>query len=89
VVPEGTATLERTIVEQDFCDLLAEAAPDDPENVQEVARFARLGAAVIAGWGGDEAKAQAAKLARTVDPKSLWICMVIPSYLIDPTRVRV
>jgi hypothetical protein len=77
------------IVEQDFCDLLADAAPDDPENVQDVARFARFGAAVIAGAGGGEAKAQAAKLARMVDPKSLWICIVIPVYLVDPTTGRV
>jgi len=30
---------DRTRVEQDFCDLLAEAAPLEPENVQLVALF--------------------------------------------------
>jgi hypothetical protein len=35
VVPEGTATLERTIVAQEVLDLLASAAPDDPEKVQD------------------------------------------------------
>lgn len=49
VVPEGTATSERMIVEQDFCDLLALDAPLDPEKVQLVALLARLGASVIAG----------------------------------------
>lgn len=37
------------IVEHDFCDTLAEDAPSDPENVQLVALFARLGGAVMAG----------------------------------------
>jgi hypothetical protein len=52
-VPDGTATLERTIVAQDFCDLLAEAAPVEPEKVQLVARLARAasGAGVMAGPG--------------------------------------
>jgi hypothetical protein len=40
VVPEGTATLDRTIVAHDAWDLLAEEAPADPENVQ-LARFCR------------------------------------------------
>jgi hypothetical protein len=40
--------LERTIVAQDFCEALAEAAPFEPEKVQ-LARFSRLGAAVMAG----------------------------------------
>jgi len=50
VTPEGTATLLRTMVAQDFFDKLALAAPAAPENVQ-VARFSRLGAAVGAGVG--------------------------------------
>ena len=45
VVPDGTATLDRTIVAQEAFDLLAEAAPFEPEKVQ-VARFSRLGAAI-------------------------------------------
>lgn len=49
VVPEGTATSERMIVEHDFCDLLALDAPLEPEKVQLVALLARLGAWVIAG----------------------------------------
>lgn len=35
VVPAGTATFDRVIVEQDFLDLIADAAPFEPENVQE------------------------------------------------------
>lgn len=38
VVPDGTATLDRTIVAHEAWDLLAEEAPCDPENVQ-LARF--------------------------------------------------
>ena len=34
VVPEGTATFERTMVAQEALDLLAEAAPLLPEKVQ-------------------------------------------------------
>lgn len=33
VVPEGTATLDRTMVAQEALDLLAEAAPPEPEKV--------------------------------------------------------
>ena len=40
------------MVEQDFCDTLAEDAPEEPENVQVVARFSRLGASVTAGGSG-------------------------------------
>ena len=39
VTPEGTVMPDRTRVEQDFCDLLAEAAQLEPENVQLVALF--------------------------------------------------
>lgn len=62
VTPEGTATLERTIVAQDFCEALAEAAPLEPEKVQ-LARFSRLGAAVMAGSATGVATAQAARAA--------------------------
>lgn len=51
VVPEGTATLDKTIVAQLAFDLLAEAAPLAPENVQE-ARLSRVAAAVTAGAAG-------------------------------------
>jgi hypothetical protein len=38
VVPEGTATSERTMVAQEDLDLLANAAPLLPENVQVALR---------------------------------------------------
>jgi hypothetical protein len=38
VVPEGTATSERTMVAQEDFDLLADAAPLLPENVQVALR---------------------------------------------------
>lgn len=64
--------MERIIVEQDFCDTLAEDAPDEPENVHVVARFARLGASVTAGGSGaGEAIAKEARLANIVDPRML------------------
>ncbi len=34
VVPDGTATLLRTMVAHEFLDLLAAEAPEDPEKVQ-------------------------------------------------------
>lgn len=34
VVPEGTATLLRTMVAHEVLDLLAAEAPEDPEKVQ-------------------------------------------------------
>jgi len=49
VTPDGTATSERTIVEQDVFDLLAEEAPLSPENVQVVERLSRLAAGVTIG----------------------------------------
>jgi hypothetical protein len=63
VVPEGTATAERTMVEHDFWDLLAEAAPFDPEKVQLVALLTSpgSGAGVIAGPAIGEAIADAAR----------------------------
>lgn len=39
VTPEGTATLDNTMVEHDFWETLAKDAPLEPENVQLVARF--------------------------------------------------
>jgi hypothetical protein len=48
VVPDGTATEDNTIVAHEALDLLAAAAPLEPENVHE-ALFARSGAAVGAG----------------------------------------
>ena len=49
VVPDGTATDDSTMVEQEVFDLLAEEAPPEPEKVQVVARLSRSGAAVGAG----------------------------------------
>ena len=65
VVPEGTATLERTIVEHAVWDLEADAAPAEPEKVQLVARLttSALGAGVI--WGS------AAGAARAATPKEV------------------
>lgn len=56
VVPDGTGTLLRTIVEQDFLDLEAEAAL---LKVQVVARFARSGAEVGAGAAAGAAETRA------------------------------
>lgn len=58
VVPDGTATLDKTIVEHDFWDLLASEAPLLPEKVQLVALLTSdaSGAGVIKGascsWTG-------------------------------------
>ena len=59
VVPEGTATSERTMVAHDDCDLEASAAPFEPEKVQLDARFTTsgLGAGVMAGAGAATADA--------------------------------
>lgn len=64
VVPEGTATLFKTMVAQAVCDLLADAAPAEPENVQLVARLATAfgwGAGVTAGAGAGAAATDAAR----------------------------
>jgi hypothetical protein len=45
VVPDGTATLDNTIVAQEAFDLLAAAAPLAPEKVQLAAR-----SSIVAGW---------------------------------------
>jgi hypothetical protein len=55
VVPDGTATLDRTMVEHEVLDLLAEAAPLEPENVHEAARFSSVAGAVTAGAGAANA----------------------------------
>lgn len=58
VVPDGTTREESTMVAQEALDLLAEAAPPDPEKVQE-ALLARSGAAVGAGAAAGAAATQA------------------------------
>lgn len=58
-MPEGTASADKTMVAQEALDLLAEAAPDEPEKVQVVARLARSGAAVGAGAAAGRAEAKA------------------------------
>lgn len=73
VVPDGTATLDRTMVEHDFCDLLAEDAPLLPEKVQLVALLtsAGSGAGVTSGprssrgETGEATTSEAAKAAPT------------------------
>lgn len=57
VTPDGTATDDKTMVEQDVLDLLARDAPLEPEKVQVVALLSRLGAAVGAGAAMGLAKA--------------------------------
>lgn len=49
MVPDGTATAERTIVEHEDLDLLAKEAPFDPVNVHVVALLLISGAEVGAG----------------------------------------
>lgn len=65
MVPDGTATFDKTMVAHEVLDLLAEAAPLEPENVQEAARFSSVAGAVIAGAGAasttDEKKASPAR----------------------------
>jgi hypothetical protein len=59
VVPDGTATSERTMVAHADCDLEASAAPLEPEKVQLEARLTTsgLGAEVMAGAGAATADA--------------------------------
>ncbi len=66
VTPDGTATLDKTMVEHDFCDLLARDAPLAPKNVQLVARLTRpgSGAGVISGPATGEARTEAARVAK-------------------------
>ena len=57
-MPDGTATADMTMVEQDVFDLLARDAPLEPEKVHEVARFSTSsakGAGVICGAGAARA----------------------------------
>lgn len=79
VTPDGTAMLDRTMVEHDFWEALAEAAPLEPEKVQLVARFTRLtsGAGVTAGAAAGsatgEAKAEAARAAIRVKTRGAMV----------------
>ena len=41
MVPEGTASADRTMVEQEVLDLLASEAPEEPEKVHIVALLER------------------------------------------------
>ena len=65
------------IVEQDFCEALAEDAPLEPEKVQLVALLSsKLGAGVITGSATGFAIAQAVSAASTTEPtRSLVIAM--------------
>lgn len=63
VVPAGTATLDNTMVEHEVLDLLAKAAPFEPENVQEAARFSSEAGAGAAS-AADEKKASPARLTK-------------------------
>lgn len=65
VTPDGTATDDRTIVEQDFLDLLAKDAPLEPEKVQVVALLSMSGAAVGSGAAMGLAKVATALNAST------------------------
>jgi hypothetical protein len=70
--PDGTSTLERIMVVQDALDLLAAAAPEDPEKVHE-ALLARSGAAVGAGAGtAAGAAATAEVVARSPKRMESW-----------------
>lgn len=92
MVPEGTATADRMIVEQSFWETLALEAPAEPENVQLVARLARLGASVMAGSATGEAATPAANAASTrgvislviVTENRLSFLSIDPSCLFSP-----
>jgi hypothetical protein len=51
VVPAGTATEDKTMVEQEVFDLIAEAAPLAPEKVQVEARSSRVDVAITSSSG--------------------------------------
>jgi hypothetical protein len=51
VVPAGTATEDKTIVEQEVLELIAEAAPLEPEKVQVEARSSRVDVAMTSSSG--------------------------------------
>lgn len=57
-MPDGTASADNTMVEQEVLDLLADEAPPEPEKVQVVARLSRSGAAVGAGAAAGRAEAK-------------------------------
>lgn len=58
------------IVEQDFCEALAEAAPLEPEKVQLVALLSsKFGAGVMAGSATGFAMAQAVNATSTTEPR--------------------
>jgi hypothetical protein len=65
ITPEGTATEDKMIVEQDVLDLLADEAPPDPEKVQVVALFSISGPAVGSGAAAGAARAREAAPAMT------------------------
>lgn len=60
VTPEGTATADKMIVEQEVLLLLADEAPPDPEKVQVVTLFARLGPDVGSGAAAGAARERGA-----------------------------
>jgi hypothetical protein len=63
------------MVEQDFWDLLALDAPEEPENVQLVALLARLGASVIAGSATGVPMTLPARAAKTKGANSFVIVL--------------
>jgi hypothetical protein len=48
VVPAGTATFDKVIVEQEVLDLRTLAAPVEPENMHEAARLSKVAGAANA-----------------------------------------
>ncbi len=67
---------DRTMVEHDVWDLLAEEAPAEPVKVQLAALFASEGAGVISGAAtttGDATAAPAAKATNKVEVKETMI----------------
>jgi hypothetical protein len=68
VVPDGTATDDRTMVAQDALDALAEAAPAEPLKVQLPARLATAWSARGLGVmvGGAARTPDAARAAKTI-----------------------
>jgi hypothetical protein len=69
VLPEGTATLESTIVAHDVLLMEAKDAPEEPENMQVLARFSTFAANVGAG----AARASSATSARRIEKDSKCI----------------
>jgi len=79
VTPDGTATLLRTIVAHDAWDALADAAPAEPEKVQEAlfSSWTGVGGSVGAGaaTATGEARTVAAKAARSEQDSGREIMM--------------